>query len=180
MITTTALRITTLTLAAASALALLSACGRADERTAGQHLDATIAKTEQAASAAGAELRQGASSAQATVQQEAAEAKASVTAAAARAQAAAADATAKTSATVGRVADQVGEKLSDAGITAGVHAELAKDSSLSTLRINVDTVNGQVTLRGSAPSSLARDRATALARAAKGVVSVDNQLAVRG
>ena len=67
---------------------------------------------------------------------------------------------------------------SDALITAGVNAELAKDSSLSALKINVDTSSGRVALKGTAPSASARERATSLALAVKGVVSVDNQLSI--
>ena len=65
-------------------------------------------------------------------------------------------------------------------ITAAINAELAKDSALSAMRINVDVSNGQVSLRGTAPSSLARDRATTLAQSVKGVNTVDNQLELRG
>jgi osmotically-inducible protein OsmY len=162
------LRTSTLMMAAAAALAL-SACSRSDDRSAGEKLDATIAKTEQAAT-----------DAKATMQQEAAEVKTEASAAADRAKAAVADAGAKTGAAIEQMADKVGDKVSDAGITAGVNAELAKDSALSALRIDVDTANGHVSLRGTAPSTLARDRATTLAKSVKGVNSVDNQLVVRG
>lgn len=79
----------------------------------------------------------------------------------------------------GEAMDQAGTAMSDAAITAGVNAELAKDSALSTLKINVDTSNGHVALKGTAPDAAARDRATTLASAVKGVVSVDNQLMIR-
>ncbi|MET0517392.1 MAG: BON domain-containing protein, partial [Burkholderiaceae bacterium] len=55
---------------------------------------------------------------------------------------------------------------------------LAKDSELSALSINVDTRDGRVALKGKAPTLAARDRATQLASAVKGVVSVDNQLVI--
>ncbi|NKI93606.1 BON domain-containing protein [Rhizobacter sp. SG703] len=74
--------------------------------------------------------------------------------------------------------DKAGDKVADAVITTTVNAELAKDSSLSALKINVDTDNGRVALRGTAPSEAARERATQLASNVKGVVSVDNQLSV--
>jgi len=70
------------------------------------------------------------------------------------------------------------DKVGDAVITTSVNAELAKDPSLSATKIDVDTVAGRVALRGTAPSLSARDRATQLASAVKGVVSVDNQLTV--
>ena len=68
--------------------------------------------------------------------------------------------------------------MADAAITASVNADLAKDPDLSALKINVDTANGHVTLRGSAPSDDAKQRATKLASNVKGVTSVDNELAV--
>lgn len=74
--------------------------------------------------------------------------------------------------------NEVADKVSDAVITSSVKAELVKDPNLSALKINVDTDAGRVLLQGSAPSSSARDQAMKLARAVKGVVSVDNQLKV--
>lgn len=73
---------------------------------------------------------------------------------------------------------EVKQDMTDAAITAGVNAELAKDSALSALRINVDTSHGEVSLRGSAPDKAARERATQLAAGVKGVTHVDNQLVV--
>lgn len=75
-------------------------------------------------------------------------------------------------------ADEVGSKVSDAVITTSVNAELAKDAKLSALKINVDTSSGRVALRGTAPDATSRERATQLAMAVKGVVSVDNQLTI--
>jgi osmotically-inducible protein OsmY len=80
--------------------------------------------------------------------------------------------------TVERVANDVSDKVKDAAITTAVNAKLAQDKSLSALRIDVDTVNGRVSLRGTAPDAAARERATTLASAVDGVVSVDNQLTV--
>jgi len=82
------------------------------------------------------------------------------------------------SADVKQAADAAGDKVADAAITATVNAELAKDSSLSATKIDVDTAGGNVALRGSAPDVAARDRATSLAAHVKGVRSVDNQLVV--
>lgn len=64
----------------------------------------------------------------------------------------------------------------DAAITASIKAELARDTELSTLRINVDTKEDRVALRGTAPNALARDRAARLAATVEGVRSVDNQI----
>ena len=68
--------------------------------------------------------------------------------------------------------------VDDATITARVNASLAQDPDLSALKINVDTVNGKVTLNGPAPSTVARDRAESLAKAVDGVTAVNNQLVV--
>ncbi len=74
--------------------------------------------------------------------------------------------------------DAAGTKVADAVITTSVNAELVKDKALSALKIDVDTSGGRVALKGTAPNQQARDRATQLASAVKGVVSVDNQLRV--
>ena len=68
--------------------------------------------------------------------------------------------------------------VDDATITARVNASLAQDPDLSALKINVDTVNGKVTLNGPAPTTVARDRAARLAKAVDGVTAVNNQLVV--
>lgn len=68
--------------------------------------------------------------------------------------------------------------IDDATITAQVNANLAKDPDLSAVKINVDTVDGKVTLNGPAPSTVARDRAENIAKAVTGVTSVNNQLVV--
>jgi osmotically-inducible protein OsmY len=88
--------------------------------------------------------------------------------------------TAEARASADSTADKVGDKIEDATITASVNAELAKDPSLSALRIDVDTMAGRVMLKGTAPDATARDRATQLAMNVKGVVAVDNQLQIRG
>ena len=70
------------------------------------------------------------------------------------------------------------EKVDDATITAQVSAGLAKDPDLSAIKINVDTVNGSVTLNGPATTPAAKERAQTIASAVKGVTSVNNQLTV--
>ena len=74
--------------------------------------------------------------------------------------------------------DSAGSKIKDATITTSINAELAKDSSLSALKINVDTSSGRVSLRGTAPDAAAREHATQLAQRVDGVVSVENQLQI--
>lgn len=73
---------------------------------------------------------------------------------------------------------QASDAVSDAVITTAVNAELAKDSKLSSLKIDVDTAQGRVALKGTAPDAASRDRATQIAASVKGVVAVDNQLRV--
>ena len=156
-------------LVATLAALALAACGRDDSRSAGQQLDSTIAKVEQKAGEIKAEAQVDAANAQARTE-----------AAANKAGQAINQTVDKVATQIGSTAEVVADKVADASITTRVNAELAKDSTLSALRINVDTVNGRVLLRGSAPSSLARDRATTLAQQVKGVNAVDNQLDVRG
>jgi hyperosmotically inducible protein len=86
--------------------------------------------------------------------------------------------TAEAKSDVNRAVDQAGDKMKDASITTKVNAELARDNDLSALGINVDTTDGRVVLRGSAPNDAARDRATTLAQRVDGVLTVDNQLTV--
>ncbi len=73
---------------------------------------------------------------------------------------------------------EAGNKVADAVITTEVNASLAKDPSLSALKIDVDTDNGRVALIGTAPDAASRDRATQLAAEVKGVVGVDNRLRI--
>lgn len=143
---------------AAAALLALGACSRDDNRTAGEQLDSAVAKTEQKMDQAAAEVKQETAEAKAAVERSADNAAAKVDAAAAA----------------------VADKTADAMITAAVNAELAKDRDLSALKIDVDTRDGRVMLSGTAPSASARDRASVLASAVKGVASVDNRLEVRG
>ena len=142
---------------AVSALALgLAACGKTEEPTVGQRLDSAVEKTEQAAADARVKAESAMQSAETRMEQGAANA----------------EATAKDAANTAKGA------IDDATITAQVNAGLAKDPDLSALKINVDTVNGKVTLNGPAPSTVARDRAETIAKSVTGVTSVNNQLVV--
>ena len=142
---------------AVSALALgLAACGKTEEPTVGQRLDSAVEKTEQAAADARVKAESAMQSAETKMEQGAANAEAK----------------AKDAANTAKGA------IDDATITAQVNAGLAKDPDLSALKINVDTVNGKVTLNGPAPSTVARDRAETIAKSVTGVTSVNNQLVV--
>jgi hyperosmotically inducible periplasmic protein len=87
-----------------------------------------------------------------------------------------------TAPTVGQKVDNAAGKVSDTtkdvAVTASIKTELARDPSLSALAINVDTTDGRVSLRGKAPNAAAVQRATVIAQATQGVVSVDNQLVI--
>jgi osmotically-inducible protein OsmY len=71
------------------------------------------------------------------------------------------------------------EVLSDAAITAAIKADILKDPNLSVLKIDVDTRDGVVTLKGQAESDAARSRAEQIAQQAKGVREVKNRLVVK-
>lgn len=152
-------------LLAVTALAFgLSACDKMKEPTVGQKIDAAVEQTEKAAAEAKAKAQQALESAGAKVEQGAVKAEAAAEGA-------------------GNAARQAGnavlEKMDDAAITAQVSAGLAKDPTLSALKIDVDTRDGVVTLNGPAPTQEAKDRATAIAQGIKGVSSVMNQLSVK-
>lgn len=152
-----ALRPLAILMAVPLALAL-SACNKQDEgKTVGQQLDSAIAKTEEAAARAKARAASEIASTSAAVKSTAQGAEASGKDVAARA----------------------GERIDDLTITTTLTAGFAKDPDLSVLKINVDTRDGAVTLKGTAPTQAASDKAAAMAKAVKGVNSVDNKLVVK-
>ncbi len=75
-----------------------------------------------------------------------------------------------------KAAEAVADTAGDLAITAKVNAALAADDQLSALKIDVDTEAGNVALKGTAPDEASRARATTLAAAVDGVVTVDNRL----
>ena len=195
-------------IAAAAALTVgLAACNKNDDRTPGEKLDSGIAKTEAAAdeakakaAEAGQDIKDAAKEASASASAAATEAKNDMKDAAADAKAAASDAATDVkqaaekagadiragaadlaaSASASAAAGTVAAVMDDAGITASVKTDLAKDPDLSALAINVDTKDGVVTLNGPAPSAAAKSRAETIAKGVKGVKSVSNNLAVKG
>ena len=82
--------------------------------------------------------------------------------------------------TVQQKAGQVGTVLDDSAITASIKADLIKDPGLSALNIDVNTVKGEVTLKGEVNSDAARQRAARIASAIAGVVKVNNSIVVKG
>ena len=74
----------------------------------------------------------------------------------------------------------VGEAVDDVTIGTKLKAALAADPQLSALKINVDTTQGNVRLKGEVKTFALRKKAEELARSIKGVKSVDNQLIITG
>ena len=136
----------------------LSACNQQEQPTVGQKLDSAVQKAEQAAA-----------DAQSTAQSALKDAETKVQEGAAKVQSSAQE---MGGAALGAV--------DDATITAQVSAGLAKDPELSALKIDVDTRAGAVTLTGPVPHASARERAEAIAKGVKGVVSVANHLKLAG
>lgn len=118
-----------------TAAAMLAACNRADDRTAGQKVDATVAQAGTAMERAGDKMA--------------------------------------------NAANKTADKAKDMAITAEMKTKLAADDRLKATSINVDTDNGTVTLRGTAPDAAAKESATAMAQSLSGVTKVDNQLTVK-
>lgn len=143
--------------ATAFSVLTLTACGEKSTTTAGQKVDAAVARTEEA----GADAK-------AKVQEVTAEAKAKLD-----------SSTASGEASARQGMNEAKATLDDAAITMSVSAGLAKDADLSAIKINVDTKAGVVILRGPAPTAAAKRRAEEIAKAVKGVNSVDNQLEIK-
>jgi hyperosmotically inducible periplasmic protein len=78
---------------------------------------------------------------------------------------------------VGPVAREV---LNDAGVTARVKAKLIADPEVAGVHIDVDTVDGRVTLNGKVASADQKAEAEKLARHTEGVVEVVNLIQVAG
>jgi len=143
----------------AAATLVLAGCDKGDNRTAGEKLDAAVAKTESAVDEAKVKTEQMAAEAREKIESS--------------------DAGARVAQAAKDAGNAVAKAADDASITAAVTAGLAKDPELSAVHINVDTNAGKVTLRGPAPTTGAKERAEQIAKDVKGVSSVDNQLEVK-
>ncbi|MEO8599423.1 MAG: BON domain-containing protein [bacterium] len=75
--------------------------------------------------------------------------------------------------------DSAGSAVGDAAITAQVKAALLLEPDLKSLGINVETVNGIVTLTGPINTAANLERAFQVAKEIDGVKSVNNQLSVQ-
>ena len=69
-------------------------------------------------------------------------------------------------------------QASDSVITSKIEAKLAADPETNYFGVDVDTLNGEVFLRGMVDSETALREAEHLARATEGVRKVDNQLRI--
>ena len=161
-------------------LIALGACGKKDEgQTVGQKLDSAVAKTEQAAADVKVKTEQAAAEAKVKTEQAAAEAKVKTESSMAKAGEVIKEQTEKVEAAGKAGAAKVSATIEDVAITAAISSQFAKDTELSAIKIDVDTKNGAVTLNGPAPTAAAKDKASTIAKAVKGVTSVDNKLIVK-
>lgn len=76
-------------------------------------------------------------------------------------------------------ADQAGQAIDDATITAAVKSKYLLDDTLKGLQISVDTEQGVVSLTGTVQNDAAKELATQIAQGTEGVVRVDNQLTIQ-
>jgi hyperosmotically inducible protein len=72
-----------------------------------------------------------------------------------------------------------GEYVDDVAITTKVKAELLDSGKVEGLDVNVDSMNGKVTLTGWADTAAERTTAGTIASSVDGVKSVDNQLKIK-
>jgi hyperosmotically inducible periplasmic protein len=77
-------------------------------------------------------------------------------------------------------AEETGNYMNDAAITAKIKADILRDPLLKVSQINVITTDRVVTLNGVVDSQESIDRAMEIARSVKDVKSVENGLAVKG
>ncbi len=75
-------------------------------------------------------------------------------------------------------ANRAGEVTGDAAITAAVKTKFLADTTVSGLKIDVDTTNGVVTLTGNVSGATEKARAMELARDTTGVKSVTDRLKI--
>jgi hyperosmotically inducible periplasmic protein len=74
----------------------------------------------------------------------------------------------------------IGERVDDATLNAKVKAKLVAERAGNLVKVNVDTKEGVVTLKGVVPTAEDKARAEELARLTAGVKSVVNELTVEG
>jgi len=72
-----------------------------------------------------------------------------------------------------------GTNIDDASITTAVKSKLVADKALNLTRVHVDTNNGTVYFNGTVETPEQKARAEEIAREAKGVRSVVNNLQIQ-
>ena len=80
---------------------------------------------------------------------------------------------------VAQGANRAENALENGALTTKIKSKMALDDSVKALNIDVDTVDGVVTLTGTVHSEAERTRAVQLARETNGVKSVNDRLVVR-
>jgi osmotically-inducible protein OsmY len=78
----------------------------------------------------------------------------------------------------GETANRTGAVMTDAAVTSAVKGKFLADTAVSGLKIDVDTKDGVVTLKGMVPNKAEADRAVSLARETNGVKTVVNNLRI--
>jgi osmotically-inducible protein OsmY len=73
-----------------------------------------------------------------------------------------------------------GEYIDDSVITTKVKAEIFRNDSLKSSEINVETFKGVVQLSGFVSSQADINKAIEVSRSVKGVISVKNDMRVKG
>jgi hyperosmotically inducible protein len=92
----------------------------------------------------------------------------------------------KTKEIAGEIADKskeavsaTGELITDGWITAKITTKLADEKELKNSKVNVDTKDRVVTLKGTVASNTAKARAASVAEGTEGVARVVNELTVK-
>lgn len=81
--------------------------------------------------------------------------------------------------TTGSATGSAGDAAGDAAVTAKVKTAISASPDVKSLEVNVDTVNGKVTLKGIADSQAQVERVVQITRGTEGVKDVDIQLIVK-
>ena len=77
------------------------------------------------------------------------------------------------------VLDKAGEVALDSAVTVRIKSALLADPAIKSLKIDVETKDGVVALRGTVPSPANAERAVTVAKGVDGVKSVVNRLTVK-
>lgn len=134
----------------------LNGCDSREDQTVGQQFDESVQKADQAVEKAQSDTSSAMSDAERMI----------------------AEAATSAGNKIDDTANKAEMQARDAAITARVNASLIADDQLKASKIDVDTLSGEVTLRGEAPNAQAKDRAADLAMSVEGVKDVDNELTV--